>query len=313
MFFNTITVRCLFLTLLSGPVSAGFVSPGGPEFNAYVFNDFTLNSGSVQGGIAAGNNVALKNYSLGHALSDADFAIVGGRNVSLVGGSLNGKVSASGDLHVQNMAPVTEGTSNQAFYSQEHFIGLSNSLLSSVNGTTNMQWGRLLLNGQSGGGVSTLVVDVNTVDWGQFWGLATRQTEWDKVIINVPGVNVTVGYIDWLMKSEDYTKTFNSSQVLYNFYEAETLNISGALFGSVLAPKADVTGNYGVIDGQLVANSFYGNIELRNSLFKLELSNDVPVPPYFSVVITVLFLGVLSIRNRRSVSPVNVRVPCLLR
>lgn len=55
---------------------------------------------------------------------------------------------------------------------------------------------------------------------------------------------------------------YHCEKLLYNFYEAETLNIRNNFAGNIFSPNADVTGeNNGHLSGALVAKSFSGNFE----------------------------------------------------
>ncbi len=60
----------------------------------------------------------------------------------------------------------------------------------------------------------------------------------------------------------------DSHSVIFNFNSATTLSISSFAFnGTILAPTANVTGSYGQLNGQLVANSLAGTMELHEVLF----------------------------------------------
>ncbi len=72
----------------------------------------------------------------------------------------------------------------------------------------------------------------------------------------------------------------DATRVIYNFSDATALNLAGSKdpFGTVLAPFADVTGGYGQFNGQLIAQSFSGNIEFHNAAFAGNLPAIVPIP-----------------------------------
>ncbi|MCF2949943.1 choice-of-anchor A family protein [Paraglaciecola aquimarina] len=98
------------------------------------------------------------------------------------------------------------------------------------------------------------------------------------VIINVSGE----GVINLTSKpSGSFANFANASNVLWNFYEASTINFnSGSWYGSVLAPGADITLAGGNIDGGIAAKSLDAQSELHNALFTYTPppSNDVPAP-----------------------------------
>lgn len=286
----------LIVLMSSFGVNAGFLSSGTASPNAYVFEDFSLQSGSIQGGVAVGGNAFLTNYFLGTHLKPGDSALSVHGNTTLVGGSIKGTVSSGGSLSVSNMAPLNMSSELHNIPGKDHFSAISQHFLSNSSGSSWMQWGRLLLDGP---GVDTLVVSLSDSQWGNFWGLGAQSSSWKSVVINVPGEHVTVGYLDWLMKSADYSYQYQNTQILYNFYEAKTVTVSGALYGSVLAPNATVIGNHGVISGQLVSNAFKGSIELRDGAFNLsplvELPTDVSAP---SFVFILLLSGWIAMRRR---------------
>ena len=67
--------------------------------------------------------------------------------------------------------------------------------------------------------------------------------------------------------------------MLFNFYQATSINFGGSFQGTVLAPEATVTGTgSGQLDGGLIALSFNGDTEFHDYLFAG--SNLAPyVPP----------------------------------
>ncbi|MBV8804487.1 MAG: choice-of-anchor A family protein, partial [Sinobacteraceae bacterium] len=66
--------------------------------------------------------------------------------------------------------------------------------------------------------------------------------------------------------------------VLYNFISASTVSLPGSKDpkGSILAPNASVTGGFGAMSGQLIADSYSGNTQFDNVQFTGVLP--VPVP-----------------------------------
>lgn len=93
----------------------------------------------------------------------------------------------------------------------------------------------------------------------------------------------------------DYEQLENNvdeaQRILYNYYQADTLKINNSIIGSVLAPNADVDGNWGHISGSLIANSFEGYTEFGYKPFKgsdiffddSSSGTDTPIDPSSSV------------------------------
>ena len=94
--------------------------------------------------------------------------------------------------------------------------------------------------------------------------------------------------------------TTDASEILWNFYNAGTLNFGSEFGGSVLAPDATVT-NSNPIDGDLIANAFSGGGELHNFPFIGNLTFAVPEP----ASIALLGIGIVSLIGirRRTLKP----------
>ncbi len=90
------------------------------------------------------------------------------------------------------------------------------------------------------------------------------------VLVNISGTDVTMAnmgfdVIGGMCRGAGGNTCHN---VLYNFYEAETLNISGiGVQGSVLAPHADLIFTGGNIDGQVIVNNLTGDGEFHPYYF----------------------------------------------
>ncbi|WP_016956099.1 choice-of-anchor A family protein [Catenovulum agarivorans] len=92
------------------------------------------------------------------------------------------------------------------------------------------------------------------------------------IIINVSGKNVSfdsVNYYDNLAQSyagpydTSRTDKKSPSSILYNFYEAESIEFSGGFMGHILAPKADFSYLGGDLSGQLIAKSMTSNAQMN--------------------------------------------------
>ena len=89
------------------------------------------------------------------------------------------------------------------------------------------------------------------------------------VIINVSGTSATVGV----------NGNETGSNVLFNFYEAVTLNIDTAFNYSILAPLANIRLQGGGINGTVVSNNLTQNAEIRPDNFSGTFAFEAPGAP----------------------------------
>lgn len=74
-----------------------------------------------------------------------------------------------------------------------------------------------------------------------------------------------------------------SGNILFNFFEAEEIDINAVIFGSILAPKANINSPYGAMWGQVIADSWSGNAQINDNAFISEnypfvIKDSVAVP-----------------------------------
>ncbi|MBX3389091.1 MAG: choice-of-anchor A family protein [Phycisphaeraceae bacterium] len=89
------------------------------------------------------------------------------------------------------------------------------------------------------------------------------------VIINVAGTNITYNGGNML----GGFNIPNASKIIWNFYEATTLNIDRHFFGAILAPKATMS-NSTAIEGSVFTDTFNQNGEVHLPNF----SGNIPAP-----------------------------------
>ncbi len=110
------------------------------------------------------------------------------------------------------------------------------------------------------------------------------------VIINVSGTSITHNQGNFL----GGFNPSNASTILWNFYEAQTLNIDRALFGAVLAPDAHLTnGNF--IAGSVAVEDFTQNGEIHLPAYTGYVG-DVPAPGSLALLAAG---GLIATRRRR--------------
>ncbi len=264
------------------------------HFNTFVLGDMSHQHADVEGRLAVGGNLTLKNYAIGMQLTDAD----NNRDSLVVGGTLdfkNGRIyhgnarsggAASlgdtvgfyaGDKPAQvsgkylsdnplDFAAAAEDLKNRAkSYSAYGTTGSSSPLPNSTD-VLQLTGNDPLLN------VFSLSMEDLTK---KRLDLITGKDTW--TLINVrgksgtfTGTGIYFGDADkgGIRVQEDSGQRHDgqlTGRVLFNFFEAETLNLhSIAVPGSILAPSAKVTFYNGHIDGQLIAGSLYGHADSAN-------------------------------------------------
>ncbi|MBU1248441.1 MAG: choice-of-anchor A family protein [Proteobacteria bacterium] len=267
----------LFL-LLSAPAAHADIFGLSIEdsFNTLVFGNFSGTS-DTEGRLAVGGDTYLSGYSVGDKLpydQSATVLVVGG-DLTYTSGRVYGKALVGGSATLGH-ANVADGGvyTNQAmpfdFGAVQQRITAASSRLSvrKPTGTVANNWGGLTLTGN--GDSNTQIFNVSGDELLASWGLSLSNIgDGATVIINVSGevTGLTNMNMEGLASLND--------KVLFNFYEATDLTLSGiAVRGSILAPLADVTGNSGVIWGTTIASSFEGGMQQNHVPF----TGTTPIP-----------------------------------
>jgi len=117
----------------------------------------------------------------------------------------------------------------------------------------------------------------------------------DTVVINVSGTSITYNAGNFV---GNFASNFAAERVIWNFYEATSLQIDRTTWGAILAPYADITGIGGnpvnvVLEGSVVAQSFRTNSEVHLPTF----TGFVPTPGSVAVL---AFSGLVAARRRRA-------------
>lgn len=274
------------LLLASSPVYASLVGAAA-DYNVFVFNNFTSSNSDTEGNLAAGGNVNVSNYSVASSIagnsgqSPNPARLVANGSVTAtnggVGNGQNGAIYANGTNLSSFTATGGSFVQNLVNFSnaQSQYSALSTSLSSlTANGSSSSAFGTLNLSGTNAG---LNVFSLNGNDLTSSNTININAPSNATVLINVSGSGQV------FQNGQVFLTGVNANQVIYNFYNAVALNLSGSKnpMGSILAPQADVTGGYGQMNGQLIANSFNGNIEFHNYLFAGNLPNgntSVPEP-----------------------------------
>ena len=248
----------------AGVLDIGSVMGGA---NVFTVGNFTANSSDVEGAIVSGGNVSIASYAVNQNGKAAygGYAVAAGGNLFLQNGAIsNGKTYAGGTTTLSNAAqtpgttisPVDFAVATQQF--KDIASGLS---LVASTGTVTRQYSANKVTGSGKGGVDVFNVNADFFNGGDNWmlsGLSAGQT----LIFNISGKQggFNGGNIGF--------EPLSGYNVLFNFYEAESINVRG-IIGSVLAPYATVENGWGVINGQVVADTWNSSVQVNsNHYFK---------------------------------------------
>jgi choice-of-anchor A domain-containing protein len=255
-------------------------------YNVFIFGagNFSSSNTDTMGNLAAGGNVSLMNYSVaagiaGNSSSTPNPArlVVGGTLTAQNGGVGSNQAgtiytnttpsltsfTATGGVHAQTV--VSSFSADQTTYSN-----LSSSLASlTANGTTSgLLAGNTLDFSGTSTGLNVFTVSGSTLSGSQTINISAPTGS--TVLINVTGTSA----VDFQNGSVVETGV-SAARVLYNIVSAN-VDLVGSKDpnGSILAANAGVTGGYGAMTGQLIADSYSGNTQFNATLF----AGTLPVP-----------------------------------
>ena len=239
------------------------------QFNLFTIGNADLSSADIQGRVAIGSNAHFTTYSIGDQIPNSQGTV----NILTVGDSLwySGGRVYSGNVVYGEFADVSdnlildgEGTVFQGTPVDFAAVGIEVADISiqwggiPANGSTSIDNNILTLTGANNG-LNVFLVSADTLQ--SVNGVTINSPEGSTVVVNVSGSNIT-----W-QGDNDVTGT-NQTNVVYNFYEADTLTISGiAVKGSILAPFAQIFFTSGQINGNVICHDITGEGQINYSYF----------------------------------------------
>lgn len=284
------------------------------EWNVVSFNNFT-SSNHVDGRVLVGGNFTSNNMNIlgnntpASSYGTAALTVAGNANLSGANINLNGGVdvggNVSGNFNMNGTPRIVEygGTNNGAFANNTTFTDMGQSFTDALVSQKNdikasltslsanlaalANTGGVTVGGDSNNQTITVAGSgLKVLNWSEamFEGSQNQQllvtlASDATLVINVAGTDI------------DFNRNFNTyandERVLFNFYQATTVDIGRQFSGSILGVFADITGgNSGNIDGSVVGNNVVQNAngEIHNNYFQGDLSsvggsNPVSVAP----------------------------------
>jgi choice-of-anchor A domain-containing protein len=312
------------------------------EWNLISFGNFTSYNHVdgrvlVGGNFTAGNNFTIQNNNVPASSYGTGALTVGGsaqlRGSINAGGGIDVGGSVSGNFNNNGNNVVTYGGSNSAFANNTSFQQGPVDFTSTLNSQTNdikqslvglsqnlaalANTGNVALGGDQNNQTLTVTgsgLSVFNMTEAEFEGASQNQ----QLLVTLPSdatlvINVAGTDIDF---NRNFNRFSGDNRVLFNFYEAETIDIGRQFSGSVLGVFADITGgNSGNIDGTVVGNNVWQNAngEIHNNYFQGDLSgvgssgpvSTAPEPATWAMLILGFGLvgAMLRRRRRRSLAP----------
>lgn len=258
------------------------------EYNVFVFGNLSLSNTDAEGRVAVGGNATLSNYGVGASIlplpssgSDASLVVNGDLDVS-AGSNACGNTIVSPSSTVINY---TMGNPNGSlltatpidFAEAERYLKCASIFWSGLvpNGTGSVVFGQLNLTGID----ETLNIfrfdSTNIYGTGlalnQLNGINIIAPAGSTILITVDGPNILYGSYQ-IFRNGIAASRADAHKILWNHPDALTWsNSTTAIYGSVLAPFAAATTTFSQINGNIVFESFTGNVESHNELFTGEL------------------------------------------
>eukprot|EP01095_Lingulamoeba_sp_RSL-Kostka_P012751 TRINITY_DN508_c0_g2_i1.p1 TRINITY_DN508_c0_g2~~TRINITY_DN508_c0_g2_i1.p1 ORF type:complete len:540 (-),score=166.46 TRINITY_DN508_c0_g2_i1:150-1769(-) len=234
------------------------------EYNAFVKNDFNSQNSDCEGRLAAGGNVDLKNYGIGHSFTfscERKDLIVGSVLTFADGAVGRGGIGYGEAAYIDESVYVYCDNIQQDYevyfeYSFEQITAESEEFgeMDTTGIITGDDFGMINLNGKGNDlEIFNISLDDNThtinvkVDGNSY------------TIINVHGYDLEIR--NFQINLEGST---NLQKIIWNFPDAISLKLENLSFkGAVVAPKAEVHFDNGNIDGSFISSSYSGTGEFH--------------------------------------------------
>lgn len=307
-------------------------------YNLFIKENFTQPGADSQGKIAIGGNANIGQYDVAVNYEPgtrrdgiqfwtdpgkyADVLVVGGNltTTQWAWGNVKGNLVLGGELTQGSSKNAVLGTTTKgkpidfdAAFKQ--FTNLSQTLAGQSNtGGVEFKYNNwLILDGSASNDV--YVANIT----GQMLASATDLTATgldknDTLIINVSGKNINFDSLNYGQRESFNALDMSASNILFNFFEAETITFSGGIKGNILAPNADFTFLQGDLSGQVIAKSWTGGwgaqANLWDGFFVPPIDPPTPTTPPTTVEVSepatllLLVFGLLALvairRSRRN-------------
>ena len=245
--------------------------------------DFNVAGTSVDiGGNFSGGNINLSNGQTVNVGGNITGNVSGNNNSQTVraGGSING--NANGAVFVANLGTGWNAASTSLFVAAERArlvddlaaLSLTLSGLANTSNVTSSGMNNPTINGVDGGS-GFAVLNLTSAFFSAYAGQLTYNLPSTSLplIVNVAGTGPTT----WGLNPAGANKNYNQS-VIWNFFEATSINFTTMVNGSVLAPFATIANNT-PIEGSVAVRNFNQGGEVHLGTFAGSEAFLAPPPP----------------------------------
>lgn len=283
-------------------------------YNEFIIGSLIQTSTDSQGKVAVGGDATFSNMSVASQIQDPDPPDL------VVGGNLfweNGSVGISGDGSIvvggNAFIAQSQGGSTVAFGSlttQASPLPIDFAAEKAYLQSTSTFWGGLAATGTTeltSGHITLTGNDpflniflLPATDIAQNILFDIRVPAGATTLVNIPGGSAQLMNFGFAFNGVAPDLLFPDELILYNFFEATSLEIAGIeVHGSILAPWANTLFNNGHIEGNLIARTFFGTGEAHNELFEGNLPSQ-PVPePATLALLGVGLIGLAAWKKRK--------------
>lgn len=254
--------------------------------DAVISGNATINGGTFFRDLSVNGNATLNAGSVASTLT------LGGSNNSIAAGFTAGQTGNG-----TTALPIDFAAA------KNYLTDYSTNTLTSMTSTGSVknQYGLLTLTGGDIVG-DTQVFNLTGNDLTNIYDIAVANLGGaTSVLINVDATTVNLSNMGASTANSLLNNHFGEFDVLFNFYNAEKLNMSGiGLFGNFLALSADVTGAGGVLTGRMIADSFNSAGGFQFNANDIPPITPVPEPSEYAMIGLGLAMIAFCVHRRRS-------------
>ena len=278
------------LDLINADVQ-GLAFVGGNVTTPNSFNVGTAGSGVISSStvsLAVGGNI-VGNYTLN---VDGGSVVVGGTS----GDTVN--INSGGTFQQNDLGNFPPSPCNVITSASQYWSGLSANSSTSINAAND-----LVFNCASGASVAVFNVNASMMFGSMYQNFVLSPSSSTTAVL----INISGSVANWAPGSS-FVSEFNTSQwdpyVMFNFYNANTVNLSGQLGGYIVAPDASVTLGTSIQGGIMCSNlTAEGEIDLpAGGTGTSAWSGALPVPEPSTMALAVVgilgFVALSSFRRR---------------